>query len=161
MNSGLFTFILLASVVLCTGVILIIALLRAAWIKREREALTSTDLRALEESAMILIEQMKAEIDDRILELDSKAAQLAELTRQADARIAAFKRLAAVSGSGLSRESAVHDADGLASPNGCDSISSPDRIPEAYDCTELARSLDLSAAEVKLMVRLADLGIEN
>lgn len=149
MNSSLFVFILAGFIILCTGIILSVVLLKAAWIRKEREALSSTDLRALEESAIVLIEQMKSEIDDRIVELDTKSAQLIELTRQADARITAFKRLTAASQN--QPVFAEHDSSKLYS----------DAIPEAVDCVELAKSMELSAAEVKLMMRLADLGIDN
>jgi hypothetical protein len=157
MNSGLFVFMLIGFIFLCAGIIISVVLFKMAWIRKEREALASTDLRVLEESAIILIEQMKSELDDRIAEIDKKSAHLAELTHQADARISAFNKLSSAFTNKPSHESSEKCTDNLP----IFSVNDGDSIPEAIDCAELARSMDLSAAEVKLMMRLADLGIDN
>lgn len=162
MNNGLFVFMLIGSIILCTVVIVSVILLKMAWIRKEREALSATDLRVLEESAIILIEQMKSELDDRIAEIDRKSAHLAELTYQADARISVFNRLSSSFKIQPATETSLQNSN---NPPACsvndNDLMLIDSIPEAIDCAELARSMDLSAAEVKLMMRLADLGIDN
>ena len=49
MSNGWFVFAVVTSIVLCSGCILAVAVMRAAWAHSQREALTSADLRALEE----------------------------------------------------------------------------------------------------------------
>jgi hypothetical protein len=62
-------------------------LLRAAWAQKEREALSSDDLTMLEESAVLLIEQLKEETDQRLTELRDYTVRLETLLHEADARI--------------------------------------------------------------------------
>lgn len=167
MSSGWFVFMLIACITLCTGCVLAVALLRAAWSQREREALTSADLRALEESAVYLIEELKAEADRAANELSAavdRCAALQELTKAADERIAALREAEAPYGPYSSYE--------LESTSRENAISAPHHRPvqtngdptrrqildlasSGVECAEIARLSGMGCAEVKLMLRLA------
>jgi hypothetical protein len=88
--NGWFVFALVAGIVVACGFALATTLMRAAWAQREREALTSSDLRALEESAVLLIEQIKAEADATVNELDKRRKSLSKLIKDADERLLAL-----------------------------------------------------------------------
>ena len=81
MTSGWFVFGVVACIVIACGFVLAMALLRAAWAQKEREALSSDDLRVLEESAFHLIEQLKAETDSRVNTLDEYAMRRGSVER--------------------------------------------------------------------------------
>ncbi len=144
MSSGWFVFTVVASIVICAGSILATAIMRAAWAHHRNEALTSSDLRALEESALLLIQQIKSEADRGIAELDERSSQLRSLIEKADARLKAL------------HESALPVFDHPATP-----IGSVDRgqvmelASSGMDCTDIARATGLGCGEVKLMLGLA------
>lgn len=150
MNSGILVFVLVLSIVLSSGIIIAVVLMKMAWTRKEREALTSTDLSALEESTVVLIDQLRAELDDRIAAMDERCKQMAELTRQADVRIAAFNKMS----SALRNESLIDGSsiDIKKELSACISL-------EESDYPESIKDPSISAAEIKLMMRLADLGI--
>ena len=138
------------------GVILAVALLRAAWARREQEALSSNDLRALEESAVILIEQLKAEVDGRIVELDAKSAELRKLTREADLRIEAIRE-AVASSMKPKVASAPEEVPQIVEVNPV-MQKVIDMAESGVDSAEIARIAGMDFAEVKLMLRLSGVG---
>jgi hypothetical protein len=87
-------FAVVASVIFVAVVVMAAAIMRAAWAQKEREALTSSDLRAVEESALLLIDQLREEADRSISEIDERRKELSELIVEADARISELKGLA-------------------------------------------------------------------
>ena len=87
MATGWIVFALIGCVVICSGIIVAVAILRAAWAHKERESLTSSDLTALEESAVLLVEQLKTEADRGIEELDKRIQTLSHLITEADTKI--------------------------------------------------------------------------
>jgi len=86
-------FAVVASIILVAVVVMAAAIMRAVWAQKEREALTSNDLRAVEESALLLIDQLREEADRSISEMDERRKELSELIAQADARISELKDL--------------------------------------------------------------------
>ena len=91
MSNGWFALTTVAAIVIASGFVIAAVIARAAWAQREREALTATDLRAVEESAVVLIEQLKSEADQSVAELDKRCVELRELLLEADERLAALR----------------------------------------------------------------------
>ncbi|MEN6372161.1 MAG: hypothetical protein ABFD64_09135 [Armatimonadota bacterium] len=156
MVSGWFVFIVVTCIVICSGFVVAVAVLRASWASREREALTSTDLRALEESAMVLIEQLKAEADSGIGELDKRCAELKELISEADRKISQLKNISAESYDFMRK---LPDEACVASPiidteaeKSC--VKVLDLASKGMECAEIARTVGLDAAEVNLILSL-------
>jgi hypothetical protein len=153
MSTGWFVFAVVGSMVMLSGFVVAIAILKAAWAQREREALTSSDLRALEESAVVLIEQLKSEIDERTSDLDKKTIELRMLIQQADMKLATIQRLIASSHSTDARVGV--DLPEIARDPRDREIA--DLAAKGADCAEIARSSGMGCAEVKLMLHLANM----
>jgi hypothetical protein len=158
MTSGWFAFGVVACIVVACGFVLAMALLRAAWAQKERESLSSDDLRVLEESAFLLIEQLKAETDSRVSALEDYAKRIDGLLREADLRIASLQKL-------VDAQTNSPSAISLDSNSGLrkDSLdeASYERVANMLsndmECADVARNLGLGCAEVKLIRRLASL----
>ena len=157
MANGWFVLVLVVCIVLCSGFVLAVALMRAAWSQREREALTASDLRALEESAVLLIDQLKSEADRAMAELDSRCADLRELLAQADSRLDALKS----SDEKRSQEHVPRKLQPMASGSQSTTLGSlldRQRVLElslsGLECAEIARITGLDCAEVKLVLSL-------
>lgn len=148
MGNGLLAFSIVATVIIAAGAVIAFMLLKQSWAQRVREELTSSDLRALEESALYLIEEIKAEADRAAEELDARCKTLADLTRAADEKIAVLTEL----------QLSVHPR-----PTASPAQSNPDPkvrqvielASEGMDSHEIARIAGLDCAEVKLALRLA------
>jgi len=144
MANGIFAFAVVASMVLCCGCILAVMIMRAAWTRRERETLTSQDLTALEESAVLLVEQLKAEADRGITEIERRCASLRVLIEEADDRI--------------SRLSDLSDHVRQVRPQPKE-VSDRRQVIELAEngmvCADIAKSLGLTLGEVDLMLGLA------
>ncbi|MCX6375189.1 MAG: hypothetical protein NTU88_03980 [Armatimonadetes bacterium] len=155
MESGWLVFAVVACIVISTGFVLAIALLRQAWSQREREALTSSDLRALEESALYLIEQMKAEADHAADELDSRCKALADLMQAADERIESLRELES---SLTERVPLSVQTEPTSAPRNDDVNVRRilDLASSGMESSEIARVSGLDCAEVKLALRLAE-----
>ena len=153
MTSGWFVFSVVACIIICTGCVLAVAILKAAWAQREREALTSADLRALEESAIYLVDQLRTETESAISDLESKCAALQELMDAADKRIVALRELSerAADSGGLQPVPQV-DAD----PRRQEILA---LASSGMECSEIARKAGMDCAEVKLMLRLAGMAM--
>ncbi len=154
MGNGVFVLAMVACIVIATGFILAIAILRQSWAQKEREALTSSDLRALEESALFLIEQLKSEADHATEDLESRCTRLAELLKAADQRIGELKDL----------EDSLHERVRRHSSKAGDVVreSSDPKIVRILDLaasgmksSEIAKVTGVDCAEVKLALRLA------
>ena len=155
MESGWLVFAVVACIVISTGFVLAIALLRQAWSQREREALTSSDLRALEESALYLIEQIKAEADHAADELDSRCKALADLMQAADERIESLREMESCLAEGVPLSVQPEPT----SASGNDDVNVKrilDLASSGMESSEIARVSGLDCAEVKLALRLAE-----
>ncbi|MEN6521618.1 MAG: hypothetical protein ABFD46_10785 [Armatimonadota bacterium] len=143
-------------IVICSGFVVAAAIMRASWASREREALTSTDLRALEESAMVLIDQLRTEADSGIGELDKRCAELKELILEADRKISQLKNIAAQSHDimrNLSDEVCVASPV-IDSESEKNYIKALDLASKGMECAEIAKTVGLDAAEVNLILSL-------
>jgi len=149
MANGWLVFAVVACIIICAGFVLAVALLKQAWAHKEREELTSSDLRALEESALYLIEEIKSEADRAREELDSKLRILGDLTRAADEKIAALREMERSS----SRRSSVVGRE-KSDPKIQEIL---DLASTGMDSREIARASGTDCAEVKLAVRLAEI----
>ncbi len=152
---GWFVFVVVAGIVLCSGFVISIVMLKSAWAKKEREVLTSYDLRVLEESVVVLIDQLKTEMDGRIAEAEIRAKALEQLLHEADERIIAYGRLvqeneakACVARQQPPSAGLVEDLDG-------DRLHA--LISNGADPVQLARTLGVDCAELKLMQRLSSM----
>lgn len=144
MSNDWFVFTVVASIVICTGSVLAAAIMRAAWAHNRREALTSSDLRALEESALLLIQQMRSEADRGIAELEERSSELRALIEKADARLEAL------------RESPIPVLDQPAiAAESMDRSQVMELASSGMDCADIARATGLGCGEVKLMLGLA------
>jgi hypothetical protein len=152
MVGGWFVFGVVACIVIGCGFVLAVSLLRAAWAQKEREALTSEDLRVLEESAVLLIDDLKTETDTRISRLDDYSKRIEGLLREADLRIVGLQKL-------VESQAATIDRAGFMprSSAGADFNQVNELLSRNVDCAEVARNLGLDCAEVKLIHRLASL----
>jgi len=77
-------FTVVALMTICSGFVILTVILRASWAKREKDSLTALDLRALEESALLLIDQLKTEADKATTELDRRKEELQALISEAN-----------------------------------------------------------------------------
>jgi hypothetical protein len=155
MTGGWFVFTLVGGIVLCSGVAIAVMIMRAAWAEREKESLTSSDLRALEESAVLLIEQLKSEADRGIAELDKRCAALRDLITEADRKIDTLSELGSIAN--LPDEACVRAFDtGL----GADARRVIELSSSGMSAVEIARVTGLDCADVNLALSLGKLGIE-
>ncbi|MDH7481927.1 MAG: hypothetical protein QHH26_08150 [Armatimonadota bacterium] len=92
MSEGWFTFCLVAAIILCSGCVLAAAIMRTVAIQRQREALITDNLRALEESTVFLIEQLRSETERMIAEVEQRREVLAELIAEFDKRLSVIAR---------------------------------------------------------------------
>lgn len=152
MTNGWIAFALTAGIVLCSGFILAAVILRAVWAQREREALTSTDLRALEESAVYLIEQLKSVADQSAAELDNRSNELKELIAQADIKLAALN-------AAMPEEVCAAVNDTLPVSHSNDRHRVLELASSGMDCAGIAKATGLDCAEVKLILSLGKLPI--
>jgi len=156
MLGGWLVFAVVACIILCTGCILAVALLKAAWSQREREALTSEDLRALEESALCLIDQLKAEADNAASDLESRCSLLRDLMKAADERIAALRELEPACLDSPAQSASRHESRDEADAEGnLRRQQILELASKGVECSEIARAAGMDCAEVKLMLRLA------
>lgn len=156
MSSGWFVGGVVTCIVIVCGVILSCVLMRAAWAQREKEALSSTDLRALEESAMILVEQIKTEADRGIAELDDRCEKLRKLISEADEKLESLRYLTALS---VENSSDMIPCVDLSEPaNASERLVDKTQIMElasnGMNSAEIARVLGLDCAEVNLVLSL-------
>jgi hypothetical protein len=123
--------------------------MRAAWAQKEREALTSNDLRALEESAMLLIDQLKTEADTAITEIDKRRKALSKLIKEADAKLAelaeAEARVASISPEPTSEPTAEP-----ASP----AVRILELAGAGMEAADIAKMTGIDCAEVNLVLSL-------
>jgi len=156
MVNGWFVFTLVASIVICCGFALAVVIMRASWASKEREALTSSDLRALEESALVLIDQLKSEADNGISELDRRCAELKELISEADRKISELKNLSMVkpriAHEMIPDEVCIDDTKINDSRRKVLALAS-----SGMDSADIARATGLDCAEVKLILNLEKL----
>lgn len=154
MASGWFVFAVVACIVMCTGCVLAFVMLKASWAQRQREALTTSDLRALEESALYLIDQLKSEVEQSMADLDARREALSQMIESSDRQIAVMKELLASVRAETPSPVGVVVADN-------DLLNDPrrqqilDLADSGMDCAEIAREAGVDCAEVKLMLRLA------
>ena len=141
MTNGLLAFGVVAAIVLCCGCILAFMIMRGAWNRQERESLTSQDLTALEESAVLLVEQLKAEADRGIVEIERRCESLRELIREADDRIARLSDL----------PEHVRPVRPQPSQDGRQIV---EMLESGMDSAEIARSLRLTIGEVDLLLNV-------
>jgi len=135
--------LIVGGVVLGSGCVLLSTILRAVWARKERESLTSDDLRALEESVVLLIQDLEEQVDRGIKELSKRAEVLERMIEEADERIRALQEIThstevprRVGSPHLTEKVLGHASAGL-SPS------------------EIARTVGASLAEVDLILRVA------
>jgi len=141
MTTGIFAFCVVASIVLCCGGIFALTIMREAWARHGRETLTSLDLTALEESAVLLVEQLEAEADRGITEIERRCASLRELIEQADCRISHLSDLSDRVREVRPQPEAISDGRQVIQ-----------LAENGMDCTDIAKSLGLTLGEVDLML---------
>ena len=150
MVSGWFVFALVASIVVCSGFILAIALMRAAWAQRERESLTATDLRALEESAVMLIEQLKSEAEASITELDKRRKALSKLIKEADTKLKSLAEAQAETRPALK----VDTVDDSSSEDNGNMTRILELIDTGMEPSDISKTTGIDCAEVNFVLSL-------
>ena len=155
MSSGLSVFLIVCCVMLCAGLVVAIAIMRAFWAQKERESLTSSDLRAVEESAFVLIEQLKLQTDNAICELDSRCTALTDLIAEADKKLSVLETAAA---------SAIHAFPPSAeAQEGSVSGKEMEQVlklaANGLDVPSIAKSTGLDCAAVNLVLNLGKMCI--
>lgn len=155
---GWIVFAIVGGIVICCGFMIAVAILKAAWAQRERESLTSSDLAALEESAVILIDNLKTEIDAGIAELDARRKDVARLIDEADRRLAALERYGSITAHTEMPTILEESIDETEIDH--DSELRRRKAVELAACglgnaAEIARASGIGAAEANLMLRLA------
>ena len=156
MTNAWFAFAVVASIVVCSGVVLAAAILRAAWMRRERELLSADDLRAVEESALVLIEQLKAEASRAASEIDERGRAARDLITAADERIQALRSLVSQSQPAKASADAPEECREAANDRR-DRADVEDirRLSSAgMGAAEIAREIGLDCAQVKLALNL-------
>lgn len=147
MVNGWFVFAVVASIVVACGFVLAVALMRAAWTQRERESLTANDLRALEESALLLVDQIKSEADAAITEIDKRRKALSKLIKEADERIAALAEAESRTMPVLALDEEPHKANAHAE-------KIMDLASTGMAAPEIAKATGVDCAEVNLILSL-------
>ena len=150
MSSGWFVFLIVCCVMLCSGLIVAIAIMRAFWAQKEREALTSSDLRAVEESAVVLIEQLKLQADHAICELDSRCAALTSLLAEADNKLSALEMAATSALNAFPPSEEAQEG----SVSGKDMEQVLELAASGLDAASIAKSTGLDCAAVNLVLSL-------
>jgi hypothetical protein len=161
---GWFVFAVVASIVILAGLVLAAAIMRASWAQREREALSSSDLRAVEESAVMLIEQLKAEADRAIGDLSERCALLRELIVEADGRIDSLRSSA--TGQQVMVLSETRDPSDLlrkaeAIHPSLDTAQVLRLANSGLDCVDIAKAIGADCADVKVAMKLGRLTSDN
>jgi len=157
MTQSWFVFAAVVSIVLFSGMVLAVALMRAAWAQRESEALTASDLRAVEESALLLIDQLRSEADRSISDLDARLRELHELIAEADARLAALREAVPTP---EAPAQPVHAE--LPTPTASLDTQNVLRLASrGLNCVEIARATGLDCADVKVALKLGALAAER
>jgi len=149
MVSGWFVFMIAACIVVCCGFVLGIALMRAAWAQREREALTTSDLRALEESAVLLIEQLRSEADRSMADLDRRCGDLQALIAEADRKIEALEAVVTTAGPRPEPQTLPYPSDPVSQRGQVLKLSAAGMGP-----ADIARATGLDRAQVSLILSL-------
>jgi hypothetical protein len=157
MVNGWFVFAVVASIVLLSGVVIAVAILRAAWARRERESLTAEDLRAVEESAMILIEQLQSEADRAISEMNNRSEALHALLAEIDWKLEALTEASAtvqLLPSSTIEQVACGDT-AKEEPAGCLTRQKVLELASGgLGYADIARTVGVDVAEVKLILSL-------
>ncbi|MGB9587515.1 MAG: DUF6115 domain-containing protein [Armatimonadota bacterium] len=161
MNSGLVATLTVISIIFFTSLILVVSILRTAWISREKELLTSMDLTALEESAVYLIEQLKAESNQAISDLDSRISRLESLLREADARLSSLVEAMARDQNLVNDSNTSETADDFFASYGADRTRVLALVSAGLDDTDIARITGLGLGEVRLMKKLVRTRVEE
>ncbi|MCL6628126.1 MAG: hypothetical protein K6U00_00825 [Armatimonadetes bacterium] len=161
MNSGLVATLTVISIIFFTSLILAVSILRTAWIRREKELLTSMDLTALEESAVYLIEQLKAESNQAISDLDSRISRLESLLREADVRLSSLVEATARAQNLVNDSNTSETADDFFASYGVDRTRVLALVSAGLDDTDIARITGLGLGEVRLMKKLVRTRVEE
>lgn len=161
MNSGLVATLTVISIIFFTSLILAVSILRTAWVRREKELLTSMDLTALEESAVYLIEQLKAESNQAISDLDSRISRLESLLREADARLYSLVEATARAQNLVNDSNTSETADDFFASYGADKTRVLALVSAGLDDTDIARITGLGLGEVRLMKKLVRTRVEE
>ena len=159
MTNGWFAFAVVASTVLCAGVILAAVIMRAAWAQRERESLSVSDLRAVEESAILLIEQLRSEADRAVSEADSRLATLREALAELDKKLEgpkARRLIRKLSASECGKET-KHTLQSTPRPISPGRQQILELASSGMDSANIAKATGLDCAEVNLALRIANL----
>jgi hypothetical protein len=159
MSDSWFVFAVLAAIILCGGLVLVVALLRSVWAQREREALASDDLRAVEESAALLIEQLRTEADHAVAALKEQRACLTSLIEDADKKVSELTSLMADCSASTADKRSQHPEPGY----GPDAVG-PWRNEQILELAsrgmghaEIAKTVGLDSASVRLALSLSRL----
>lgn len=161
MNSGLVATLTVISIIFFTGLIFAVSIFRTAWIRREKELLTSMDLTALEESAVYLIEQLKAESNQAISDLDSRISRLESLLREADVRLSSLVEATARAQNLASGSKAPETAEDLWASYATDRTRVLALVSAGLDETDIARITGLGLGEVRLIKKLVRTRVEE
>ena len=153
-------FAVVASIILVAVVVMAAAIMRAAWAQKEREALTSSDLRAVEESALLLIDQLREEADRSVSEMDQRRKKLCELIAEADARISEMKALGPDVQLPLSKAVTESTAVLARSDSRRRSIDKSEILRMAssgFGPVDIAKATGLDCADVKVALKLGEM----
>ena len=110
-------------------------------------------MRVLEESAVLLIEQLKAEADQRLAAMEEYTKRIENLLLEADAKIAALNAPREI----REYKPSIPMSVSIDSDSNISLRQFTERTSQDADCVEIARSSGMDCAEVKLMKRLASL----
>ena len=154
MTEGLFAFAVVAAILVFAGLVLAVAIMRSAWAQREREALSASDLRAVEESAVLLVEQLKSEAERGVSEIGRKCEDLRQLITEADSRLAEMREIAACITSPERPPALPNSVD---TSNLSPALNADEVLRMAQtglDPVEIAKSTGLDCADVKVALKL-------
>ena len=91
MQDGWFVFLILLGALVFAGTLLWFWIARATAANREKEALTATDLRLLEESVEALIGRLTAASDEAVAEIERRQSALQRLLDEVDEKLGEAK----------------------------------------------------------------------
>lgn len=161
MSSGLAATLTVIIIIFFTSLIFVVSIFRNAWIRREKELLTSMDLTALEESVVYLIEQLKVESNQAILDLDRRISQLESLLKEADARLSSLVEATARAQNLASGSKASEAAEDFWASYATDRTRVLALVSAGLDDTDIARITGLGVGEVRLIKKLVPTRVEE
>ncbi|MGC8862377.1 MAG: hypothetical protein ACP5R5_06320 [Armatimonadota bacterium] len=155
MTNGALAALTVGCVLVGCGLVITATVLRNHSLKKEREMLTTVELQAVEESAVLLIQRLQEEASAVAAEIDGRLKMMRNLINQADEKLA---ELRAIAPEALAQVATGALRSAPARPESAEYGSDVERILAAARCgmgaADIARKTGVDRAAVGLILSL-------